>query len=82
MAGDRGGRGLALLALVISLIALGVSVLAYREAGGSLALKAQVQALQGAVETARKETADALARLEQAVRPAEKSRGVSAAPER
>jgi hypothetical protein len=82
VAGDRGGRGLALLALVISLIALGVSVLAYRAAGGSLALKAQVQALQGAVETARKETAVALARLEQAVRPAEKSREVSAAPKR
>jgi hypothetical protein len=80
MAGDRGGSGLALLAVLISLIALWVSVLAYREAGGSLALKAQVQALQGAVETARKETADALARLEQAVRPAEKSGGVSTAP--
>lgn len=71
MAGDRSGRGLAFLALLISLIALGTSILAYREAGGSLALKDQVQALQTAMETARKETADALARVERAVRPTE-----------
>ena len=58
MAGDRSGRGLAGLALVISLIALAVSVLAYREAGGNLTLKDQVQALQSTVEAARKETAD------------------------
>jgi hypothetical protein len=71
MAGNRGGRGLAFLALLISLIALGVSIQAYRLAGGNQALKEQVQALQSAVDTARKETADALARVEQAVRPAE-----------
>ncbi len=82
MAGDRGGRGIALLALVISLIVLGVSIQAYREAGGSLEMKAQVQVLQGAVETVRKETADALARLEQAVRPAERSPAGSATPKR
>jgi hypothetical protein len=64
---------MAFLALLISLIALGISIMAYREAGGSLALKEQVQALQTAVETARKETADALARLEQAVRPSDRS---------
>ncbi|HWU41711.1 MAG TPA: hypothetical protein VN203_28980 [Candidatus Acidoferrum sp.] len=69
MTENRRGGGVAFLALLISLIALGISILAYREAGGSLALKEQVQALQGAVQTARKETADALARVEQAVRP-------------
>ena len=69
MTENRRGGGLAFLGLLISLIALGVSILAYREAGGSLALKEQVQALQGAVQTARKETADALAQVEQALRP-------------
>jgi len=82
MTGGRSGRGLAFLALLISLIALGISILAYREAGGSLALKAQVQALQSAVDTARKETADALARVEQAVRPAEGSGNVPAKSKR
>ena len=82
MTGGRSGRGLAFLALLISLIALVISILAYREAGGSLALKAQVQALQSAVETARKDTADALARVEQAVRPTEGSGQVPAKSKR
>jgi hypothetical protein len=80
MAGDRGGRGLAVLALLISLIALGISIQAYREAGGNLALKEQVQVLQSAVEAARKETADALARVERAVRPTEGPGSVPAGP--
>ncbi len=82
MAEARSGMGLAFLALLISLIALGISILAYREAGGSLALKAQVQALQSAVDTARKETADALARVERAVRPPEGSGNVPAKSKR
>lgn len=76
MAGDRGGRGLSVLAILISLIALGVSILAYREVGGELALKDQVASLQSTLEAVRKETADALARIEQAVRPAENTREV------
>lgn len=69
-----------MLAFVISLIALGISILAYREAGGSLALKDQIQALQSVVETARKETADTLARIERAVRPGEGAGKVPAGP--
>ena len=72
MTQGRSGRGLAVLALVISLIALGISILAYQEVGGTRGLKTQVEALQSALETARKETADALARIERAVRPAER----------
>lgn len=82
MTGDRGGRGVAVLALVISLIALGISILAYQEAGGSPALREQVQALQSALEAARKETADTLARIERAVRPAEGPGNVPAEPKR
>lgn len=70
MSRERAGRGLAVLALVISLVALGVSIFAYREAGGTRMLREQVQALEKAAEAARKETADALARMEKAVRPA------------
>lgn len=73
MAGERRGRGLAALALVISLIALGISILAYREVGGSVAWKEHLQALQSTLEAAQKETADALARIERAVRGAERS---------
>ncbi|HSB70042.1 MAG TPA: hypothetical protein VLH58_01920 [Candidatus Methylomirabilis sp.] len=82
MAGDRGGRGLAALAILISLIALSVSVLAYREVGGDLTLKDQVRSLQGTLETIRKETADALTRIEQAVRPADNSRDVPVSQKR
>jgi len=80
MAEKRRGGGLAFLALLISLIALGISILAYREAGGNLALKEEVQALQATVQTARKETADALARMEQAVRPSGNPSKATASP--
>jgi hypothetical protein len=82
MGGERGGGGVASLALLISLIALVISILAYREAGGSLALKEQVQTLQSTLKTARKETADALERIERAVRPAERSGSAPAGPRR
>lgn len=78
MAAERGGRRLAVLAMVISLIALGISILTYREVGGSLAWKERLQALQSTLEAAQKETADALARIEGALRPAERSENVSA----
>jgi hypothetical protein len=70
MSRERPGRGLAFLALAISLVALGVSIYAYREVGGTQSLREQVQALQQAAEAARKDTADALARMEKAIRPA------------
>jgi len=62
---------MAKLALVISLIALVVAVLAYQEAGGARALQENVRSLQGALDVARKETADALARVERALRSTE-----------
>lgn len=80
MVGEHSGKWIAILALLISLIALGTSILAYREAGGERALREQVQALQGALETVRKDTADTLARIERAVRPAEGPGSVPAGP--
>ena len=68
----RSGRGLAVLALVISIIALGMSLLAYQEVGGTRALLRQVERLQDVVEAARRETADALQRIERSVRPADR----------
>lgn len=71
---------MAKLALVVSLIALVVSVLAYREAGGSRALQDSVRSLQGALDVARKETADALGRLERALRSSEAPESPAAKP--
>lgn len=66
---------MARLALLVSLIALVIAVLAYREAGGTRTLQENVRALQGALDVARKETAGALARLEQVLRSSEREAG-------
>jgi hypothetical protein len=58
-------------ALLISLIALVIAILAYQEAGGARALQENLRSVQSALELARKETADALTRLERAVRSSE-----------
>jgi CHASE3 domain sensor protein len=71
----RSGRGLAVLALIISVIALGISLLAYQEVGGTRALMRQVERLQDIVEAARRESADALQRIERSVRPADREPG-------
>jgi len=69
VAREEGGRGMAWLALLVALVALGVALLAYRQAGGTAALQAKVEVLQKAVESARSETADALKKVEDALRP-------------
>ncbi|HSE94633.1 MAG TPA: hypothetical protein VLD61_02000 [Methylomirabilota bacterium] len=55
---------MAKLALLVSLIALGVAILAYREVGGTKDLPKKI-------ETLRQETADALSRMEKALRGVE-----------
>jgi len=69
VAQEGSGRGLAWLALFTALLALGVAFLAYRQAGGAATLQVKVDLLQKAVETARSETADALKKVEEALRP-------------
>jgi hypothetical protein len=59
---------MAQLALLISLIALGIAILAYQEAGGTKDLSKKVEAIR---EDLRRETADGLSRLEKALRSAE-----------
>lgn len=64
----KGGRGLALLALVIALAALVISLVAYQRTGADLQLRQRMESLQQALETARQETANALDRLEKLLR--------------
>ena len=59
---------MAQLAFVISLVALGIAILAYQEAGGAKDLTKRVESLR---EDLRRETADSLAKLEKALRSAE-----------
>jgi hypothetical protein len=68
---NRSGRGLAALAIAISIIALGISLLAYQEVGGVRALFRQVERLQDVTEAARRETAGALQRIERSIRPSD-----------
>jgi hypothetical protein len=56
------------LAFLISLVALGVALLAYHEVGGTKDLSKKVDAIR---EDLRRETADGLAKLEKALRSGE-----------
>jgi len=66
---------MAKLALIISLIALGVAILAYQEAGGNRDLAQRLEAVRR--ETAdglakiKQEAADGLAKMEKAIRPSD-----------
>lgn len=71
---------MARVALLISLVALVIAVLAYKEAGGTRALQEHVRSLQGALDVARKETADALVRMERALRTSEGSESTPKKP--
>jgi hypothetical protein len=71
---------MAKVALVVALIALVIAVLAYRETGGTRALEESVRSLQRGLDVARKETADALARLERALRSPEAPESPAARP--
>ena len=53
------------MALLISLVALGISILAYQEAGGAKDLSKKVESIR---EDLKRETADGLSKLEKALR--------------
>ncbi|HEY8200073.1 MAG TPA: hypothetical protein VII47_01830 [Actinomycetota bacterium] len=59
---------MAQLAFLISLVALGIAILAYQEAGGTKDLTKKVESLR---EDLRRETADGLSKLEKALRSVE-----------
>lgn len=64
----KGGRGLAFLALLISIAALVLATMAYQRTGAELKLQERVESLQQGLEDARQETANALGQLEKLVR--------------
>jgi TolA-binding protein len=64
----KGGRGLALLALLISMAALVLAAMAYQRTGADLKLRERVESLQRALDDARQETANALGQLEKLIR--------------
>lgn len=59
---------MAFLALLISIAALVVAMMAYQRTGADIKLRERVETLQGALDDARQETANALDRLEELVR--------------
>jgi hypothetical protein len=59
---------MAQIAFLISLVALGISILAYQEAGGAKDITKKVESVR---EDLRRETADSLSKLEKALRSAE-----------
>jgi hypothetical protein len=67
MAGRR-GRGVAFLALLISIAALVIAMMAYQRTGADLKLRERVESLQHALDNVRQETANALDQLEELVR--------------
>lgn len=64
----KGGRGLAVLALLVSIAAIVIALMAYERTGADLKLRQQVDSLQQALDGARQETANALDRLEKRLR--------------
>ena len=64
---QRGQTGIAVLALLVALVALGVSVYTYLEMAHNVELRSQMTTLQELSERGRQEMADALKRLEERI---------------
>lgn len=62
------------LALIISIIALVIAVLAYQKAGGIRDLQEQAEALRFVADNLREKTADALDKLEKSLRKTEEKK--------
>ncbi len=62
------------LALIISIIALVIAVLAYQKAGGIRDLQEQAEALRFVADNLREKTADALDKLEKSLRKSEEKK--------
>jgi hypothetical protein len=67
---------MAKFALFVALIALVVAGLAYQKASGPGGLQ-EIRSVERALEAMRKETADALSRIERSIRPDESTSGKS-----
>ncbi|HSF30549.1 MAG TPA: hypothetical protein VLK82_08780 [Candidatus Tectomicrobia bacterium] len=65
---QRGQTGIAVLALIVALVALGVSLYTHLQTTRSVDLQGQMTKLQELSERGRREMADALRRLEERLR--------------
>ena len=63
-----GQTGIAVLALLVAIVALGVSVYTYMQMAHNVELRGQITKLQELSERGRQEMADALKRLEERIR--------------
>lgn len=59
---------MAVLALLVSIAAIVIALMAYERTGADVKLRQQVESLQQALDGARQETANALDRLEKRLR--------------
>lgn len=66
---------MSILALVISVIALILAILAYQKAGGTADLKKRVEALTALTDSLREKMADALSKVEKVIRKEEEKKG-------
>lgn len=65
---QRGQTGVAVLALIVALIALGISVYTYLQVSQRVDMQTQITNMRELVERGRQEMADGLKRLEEQVR--------------
>jgi uncharacterized protein HemX len=65
---QRGQTGMAVLALIVALVALGISVYTHLQVTQRADMQTQLTKMQELVERGRQETADALKRLEERIR--------------
>jgi uncharacterized protein HemX len=70
---QRGQTGIAVLALIIALVALGISVYTYLHMTQRPDLQSQLTKMHELVERGRQEMADALKRLEEQIRGSQPS---------
>jgi uncharacterized protein HemX len=68
MRNQRGQTAIAVLALLVGLVALGVSVYTYMQMAHNVELRTQITKLQELSERGRQEMADAFKRLEERIR--------------
>jgi uncharacterized protein HemX len=68
MQDQRGQTGIAVLALLVALVALGIAVYTHLQVGQRTDLQAQLTKMQELVEQGRQEMSDALKRFEEQVR--------------
>jgi hypothetical protein len=68
-----------IVALILAVVALVVAVLAHRRAGGLRDVRGEIASLSSGLDSLRGKTADALSRLQRALRPSEKGPGEGAA---